>query len=244
MHSNLLRFISFTFFILFFSNTIYAQKYSFKNGPSVTDTNGNMYPSIITSCGQIWTTDNLSVSRYRNGDVIPQVTDENQWQKLTTGAWCWYENDSVKYWHYGKLYNWYAVNDPRGLAPQGWHVPSDPEWNKFVKCIDFGADTTTTGSQSATAGQAMKEAGTSHWMMPNSGANNSSGFTGLPAGIRNFSKFKYIRNIGFWWSNTEVNSSLSCSSVAWSIGLSYGNDDVSKYYSIKLNGFSVRLIKD
>jgi uncharacterized protein (TIGR02145 family) len=85
---------------------------------------------------------NLNVSKYKNGDIIPQVTDGTQWANLTTGAWCWYNNDSATYAAtYGKLYNWYAVNDPRGLAPEGWHVPSDGEWNILIKYLDPIADT-------------------------------------------------------------------------------------------------------
>src|SRR5580765_7574137 len=78
---------------------------------------------------QKWMSRNLDVTYYRNGDVIPHVTDPTKWQALTTGAWCWYNNDSANGAVYGKLYNWYAVNDPRGLVPAGWHIPSDAEWN-------------------------------------------------------------------------------------------------------------------
>ena len=77
---------------------------------------------------QKWMSKNLDVAFYRNGDVIPQVTDPTAWAALLTGAWCYYNNDSTQGNKYGKLYNWYAVNDPRSLAPQGWHVPSDAEW--------------------------------------------------------------------------------------------------------------------
>lgn len=77
--------------------------------------------------------ENLAVSRYRNGDEIPQVQDAAEWNRLTTGAWCYYENNSANGVTYGKLYNWYAVNDPRGLAPEGWHVPSDNEWQMLVE---------------------------------------------------------------------------------------------------------------
>ena len=198
-------------------------------------------PSFTTSCGQTWSTQNLNVSRYRNGDVIPQVTDATQWQNLTTGAWCWYNNDSATYAAtYGRLYNWYAVNDPRGLAPLGWHVPSDAEWNKLVKCIDPAADTICQNcSQSAIAGGAMKEAGTSHWLSPNTGATNSSGFAGLPGGFRNGTFYSVGYN-GFWWSSTETNTA-----GAWSRYLYYGYaivDRVNDY--LKATGYSVRLVKD
>ena len=77
---------------------------------------------------QVWTSQNLDVSTYRNGDTIPEVQNPNVWYYLTTGAWCFYNNDPANGPVYGKLYNWYAVNDPRGLAPVGYHIPSDAEW--------------------------------------------------------------------------------------------------------------------
>ncbi len=94
---------------------------------TVSDIDGNIY-KIVTIGNQTWTKSNLNVSRYRNGDPIPQVQDPSQWANLTTGAWCYYNNDPANGLIYGKLYNWYAVNDPRGIAPIDWHVPSDAEW--------------------------------------------------------------------------------------------------------------------
>ena len=78
---------------------------------------------------------NLDVSKYRNGDDIPQVTDATTWANLTTGAWCYYENNTANGTVYGKLYNWFAVNDPRGLAPSGWHIPSQAEWVTLQNCL-------------------------------------------------------------------------------------------------------------
>jgi uncharacterized protein (TIGR02145 family) len=199
-------------------------------------------PSITTSCGQTWTSQNLSVSKYRNGDIIPQVTDPAQWAGLTTGAWCWYNNDSATYGViYGKLYNWYAVNDPSGLAPVGWHVPTDAEWNNLVKCIDPAADTTLI--QSAIAGGALKEAGISHWINPNTGATNSSGFTGLPGGQRDISglsgSFDGCGFAGYWWSSTSRATSL-----ALGHGLSNASSNAYRSNYSKPYGFSVRLVRD
>ena len=89
---------------------------------SLMDIEGNSYGAKKIG-NQIWMTENLKVKKYRNGDIIPQVQDSLQWSQLTTGAWCYYENDPSK----GILYNWFAVNDPRGLAPEGWHIPTDKE---------------------------------------------------------------------------------------------------------------------
>jgi hypothetical protein len=92
----------------------------------------------ITIGNQVWTSKNLDVETYRNGDVIPQVQDQNAWNNLTTGAWCYYDNDASNGTKYGKLYNWYAVNDPRGLAPNGYHIPTDAEWTTLVNYLGGG----------------------------------------------------------------------------------------------------------
>ena len=140
---------------------------------TVSDVDGNVYQTV-TICNQTWTKSNLNVSKYRNGDFIPQVTDPTAWANLTTGAWCYYNDDPANGAVYGKLYNWHAVNDPRGLAPQGWHIPSDIELTTLTNCL---------GGESIAGGQ-MKESGFAHWLSPNTDATNSSGFTGLPGGSR------------------------------------------------------------
>jgi uncharacterized protein (TIGR02145 family) len=104
---------------------------------AVTDIDGNTYQTVKIG-KKIQTTENLNVSRYRNGDIIPEVTDPTQWANLTTGAWCYYNNDPTNGSIYGKLYNWYAVNDPRGLAPEGWHIPSLDESYELVAPIKGG----------------------------------------------------------------------------------------------------------
>ncbi len=186
----------------------------------------------VTIGTQIWGTKNLDVSRYRNGDIIPQVTDPIQWASLTTGAWCYYNNDPANDAIYGKLYNWYAVNDPRGLAPQGWHVPTDAEWTTLTNFL---------GGE-AVAGGKMKSTGTQYWVSPNTGATNSSGWTGLPGGARNYdgSSFNSIGNYGNWWSYTEDNTTYN----AWVrfLGYNYGNVYSHKYP--KTTGFSVRCLRD
>jgi uncharacterized protein (TIGR02145 family) len=193
----------------------------------------NPVPSVMI-CSQVWMIKNLDISTYRNGDPIPQVTDATQWSGLTTGAWCWYNNDSATYASYGKLYNWYAVNDPRGLAPSGWHVPSYTEWTTLSTCL--GGD--------AVAGGALKEAGTTHWLSPNTGATNSSGFAGLPASFR-IKTGTYnaigVGSYGYWWSSTEsVGNSLN----AWFWNLAFDNTTVSSNTPNKASGLSVRCLRD
>lgn len=196
-------------------------------------------PAVVIG-SQVWSSKNLDVTTYRNGDSIPQVTDANQWTNLTTGAWCWYNNDSALYGAtYGRLYNWYAVNDPRGLAPPGWHVPTEAEWNRLVKFLDPSADTTCQScNQSITAGGAMKN--TTGWVSPNTGATNSSGFSGFPGGYRyDFGTFNFVGSVGLWWSANQDNSSS-----AWYRNLLNSEPIISRYKTFKKYGLSVRVIRD
>ena len=135
----------------------------------VTDIEGNIYKIVIIG-RQVWTSENLSVEHYRNGDVIPQVQDTDEWSKLTTGAWCYYDNNSENGNIYGKLYNWHAVNDPRGLAPEGWHIPSDAEWTDLT---DYLGGAKVVGSE-------MKAI--ELWEYQRKGTTNSSGFSAFPGG--------------------------------------------------------------
>jgi len=179
---------------------------------------------------QQWMSKNLDVAFYRNGDPIPQVTDPTAWEGLTTGAWCYYENDSKQGTKYAKLYNWYAVNDPRGLAPQGWHIPSDAEWTTL--------ETTLGGSE--VAGGKMKEPGTLNWRTPNTEATNSSGWAGLPGGFRNSDgPFGSLRSYGSWWSSTE-----SSARSAWGRNLLWAFGSINRGDYGKQSGFSVRCLMD
>ena len=171
---------------------------------------------------QTWTTKNLDVSTYRNGDVIPLVQDEEEWANLTTGAWCYYENETANGTTYGKLYNWFAVNDPRGLAPKGYHIPSHAEWTILTE--DLGA--------ADEAGTKMK----SGW----SNGTNTSGFAGLPGGCRNDGgDFYDIGANGSWWSSSENDSIL-----AWYSFLTNFDGSVTSCTSDKQSGFSVRCLRD
>jgi uncharacterized protein (TIGR02145 family) len=191
-------------------------------------------PSVPVQAGevqignQIWMTKNLNVSRYRNGDPIPQVTDPTQWANLTTGAWRYYNNDSANGSVYGKLYNWYAVNDPRGLAPNGWHVPST---NEYITLTSFlGGD--------AIAGGKLKT--TSLWNSPNVGATNSSGFSGLSGGYCTNFSYAYMGEFGIWWTTTQLNTAIAYSFMlgTYDASSSFSGDQSKKY------GCSVRCIKD
>jgi uncharacterized protein (TIGR02145 family) len=184
----------------------------------------------VKICNQVWMKKNLDVTRYRNGDIIPYIADFDEWINLKTGAWCYYNNDPALEAEYGMLYNWYAVNDPRGLAPEGWHIPSNEDWDTLSECL---------GGQ-IIAGGKMKESGTSHWREPNSDATNSSGFTALPGGVRNENGFsECINDMGFWWSSSKSYSNLAWYWYLW-IENSEFNSDLRSY----IHGFSVRCIKN
>ena len=197
---------------------------------------GINYPSggampIVSICCQSWMTKNLDVDTYRNGDPIPHVSDLATWAGLTSGAYCYYANDSATYASiYGKLYNWYAVNDPRGLAPEGWHIPTSFEWTTLFNCL---------GGESV-AGGPMKEIGTTHWNSPNIDATNISGFTGLPGSFRYLNgPFGVLGTNGYWWSSTE-----SDATNAW-YSYMYNNYGLcTKGIDNKRDGFSVRCLRD
>ncbi len=200
------------------------------SGTTITDIDGNVYHTI-TNCNQTWTKTNLNVSKYRNGDIIPQVTDATQWETLTTGAWCYYNNDPANGVIYGKLYNWYAISDIRGIAPTGYHIPSDTEWTTLTNCL---------GGQALSGGK-MKETGTIHWISPNTSADNSSDFSGLPGGY-NYGNFNDIGSRGFWWSSSEFITQNESYGFYRALYFNYGATDSS--YTFKTTGYSVRCIKD
>jgi len=182
--------------------------------------------SVVTIGSQVWTSKNLDVTTYRNGDVIPQVQDKSAWVKLETGAWCYYDNDASNGTKYGKLYNWHAVQDIRGLAPNGYHIPSDPEWTILTDYL---------GGLSK-AGTKMKS--TSGWNN-NGNETNSSGFLGLPGGARFDGTFWYIARSGCWWSTSEDNYFN-----AWSRYLRYDGSVKRSSSDNKADGLSVRCLRD
>lgn len=205
--------------------------YYFNVGVWSSVTTPTHYPSV-TICSQKWMDKNLDVTTYRNGDTIAYVTDPITWAALTTGGWCYYNNDPSTNATYGKLYNWYAVTDPRGLAPAGWHMPSDAEWATLETCL---------GGFSVAGGK-MKVTGTTTWISPNAGATNTSGWAGLPGGTRRYDDgtFTSIGNLGGWWSSTETASATG----AWYRSLFFNTSDVSRFSTFKRYGFSVRCLRD
>ena len=221
---------------------------------TVTDQDGKSY-DYITYGTQIWTVENAEMVTYRDGTPIPQVTDNTEWQNLTTGAWCYYGNDSSK----GKLYNWYAVmgiHDAASLtdaslrkafAPEGWHVPTDAEWTTLENYLitnGYNYDDTTTGNK---IGKAM--ASTTRWNTSTyTGAigndqsrNNSSDFNAFPEGYRyNNGSFYDEGSDAIFWSSTENNSN-----DAWNRDLDNVNRNLLRYnFFNKRDGFSMRFVRD
>ena len=196
------------------------------NTLSTTTTNTNI--KTVTIGTQVWMTTNLNVDKFRNGDLIPEAKTDEEWERAGENqqpAWCYYENKAANGTKYGKLYNWYAVNDPRGLAPEGFHVPSDAEWTNLEEFLGDNA------------GKKMKSK--SGWDFDRNGTN-SSVFSGLPAGSRYINgSFGYIREQGNWWSSTEYDTEYSYHRY-----LSTLSDYLTTGSSgFKAEGFSVRCIK-
>jgi uncharacterized protein (TIGR02145 family) len=204
-----------------------AKKYG-----TVTDIDGNTYKTIVIG-EQTWMAENLRVTRYRNGDSIPNVTDNEKWANLETGAYCNYNNtnslDTIA--TYGRLYNFYAVADERNIAPKGWRMPDMVDWLILIEYL--GGDTI--------AGGKLKEAGDLHWEATNR-ADNSSGFTALPGVQRDQKNGKFDEGDRFfsvWWANNgnEENSAPFLYLFCWS-------ENANRGYNFKVNGYSIRCIKD
>jgi uncharacterized protein (TIGR02145 family) len=184
----------------------------------------------VTIGKQVWMSKNLNVDKFRNGDPIPHAKTNEEWEKAGKNgepAWCYYDNNPANGAKYGKLYNWYAVNDPRGLAPKGSHIPTDAEWTELTDYLG--------GQEKAGAKMKSKEG----WSDGGNGTN-SSGFSGLPGGYRFYDgTFDVVGNYGNWWSSTEVGT-LN----AWGRNLFYDYGVVGRSNGNKPHGLSVRCLRD
>jgi uncharacterized protein (TIGR02145 family) len=202
-------------------------------GSNITDIEGNSYKTVYIGT-QLWMGENLKTSKYSDGTTIPNITNFTEWSSNTTGALAYYNNDAVNNAKYGKLYNWYAVskttNGNKNVCPTGWHVPTDAEWTVLTDYLG-GA---------IVAGGKLKEVGTTNWNSPNTGATNTSLFTGLPGGFRGRSGSYYnVGDYGRWWSSSE-GSPLDA--LYRYLNISYG--DAIGSISSKGSGFSVRCLRD
>jgi uncharacterized protein (TIGR02145 family) len=193
----------------------------------------NGFISSVRIGNQEWQTKNLDVDRFRNGDIIPHAITDEEWKaagERGDPVWCYYDNDTENRRIYGKLYNWHAVNDARGLAPKGWHIPTDVEWTTLTDYLG-GEDV---------AGGKMKETGTAFWDSLNTDVTNESGFSVLPGGFRiDDGSFYHFRSYAFFWGASE-----SGYNYAWYRLVSLANGNVLRITSNKSLGASVRCLRD
>ena len=197
--------------------------------PSVKDIQGNVY-DIVTIGTQTWMAENLKVTQFKDTTDIPNITNNGQWGNLTTPGYCYYNHDGDSLNDiYGAMYNWFAVNSGK-LCPDGWHIPTNDEW---LILFDYLGGVDTAGGQ-------LKEQGSKHWINPNIGASNASGFTALPGGYRYETGVFYdLGKNGNWWTTTEENLG---NAYYWKI---HNNlISVSGNSILKQRGLSVRCVKD
>ncbi len=206
--------------------------------PTITDIDGNVY-EIVTIGSQTWMKENLRVTHYRNGDSIPHVTENSAWLGAASGAYCNYDNSPDNVATYGRLYNGFILEDSRGVAPAGWHMPTDDEWLILERYLGMtNSQSIQNGWRGTTEGGKLKAQAL--WTSPNEGATNSSGFTALPAGLRysNGSFQSLSSHTGYW------TATLSGSEFAYARTLSYDTAAVYRAGYDKRHGLSIRCIRD
>ncbi len=210
--------------------TSYGADYSFRTDPAtVTDIDNNVY-TVIRIGTQLWMKENLKTTKYRTGAAITLASADAVWTALTAGGYCWYDNEDMHKADYGALYNWFAINTGN-LCPTGWHVPNDDtDWTTLEYFLGGASP----------AGGKLKESGTTHWISPNTGATNETGFTALPGGYRRADgSFSDLTDTGFWWSSREFNTT-----DAYFKKMQFDSDKTFRAYLDKNGGMSVRCIKD
>lgn len=193
------------------------------------DIDGNVYNTVIIG-NQCWMRENLKTTHYRNGEVIPTGFNNSDWFHLSIGAYSVYDNNDSNADTNGYLYNWSSVDDSRNIAPEGWHIPTDDEWQTLVDYL---------GGNNVAGGK-LKEAGTVHWGWQNVEATNESGFTALPAGNRwADTGYRYMGQRAYFWTSTEY-----LNDYAWGRYLLYDTPTVTPHYYYPNPGFSIRCVKD
>lgn len=222
--------------------TGYGEEVSFKTEEepttgTVTDMDGNIYQTVKIG-GQWWMAENLKATRYRNGDTIPNVTDNTMWSGLTSGAYCSYNNSAGYLYIYGGLYNWFAAIDSRGISPLGWHIPTSDEWQELITYL--GGATVAGGKMKDIEIDYTGSEGW-YWAYPNTGASNESGFSALPGGLRSGSGL-YANRSGYahFWSSTDLHNYGANSYLLYCESSSISHQESSS----KIIGMSIRCIKD
>lgn len=209
---------------------------------TVNDIDGNIYPTVQIGPQQ-WLAENLRTTRYQNGDMIPNIPGGPGWQSSTTGAWSNYDNDPNLDASHGKLFNWYAAIDTRGVCPLGWHVPTDTDWQQLENSLGMSAtELGATGYRGTTQNVGGQMKRNTLWDIPNTGATNSSGFSGIPGGaINNNGNFLgTFETDGFWWSRSEEMGEFN----AWYRSLNYANGGIKREYYPKNGGLCIRCVRD
>ena len=203
------------------------------------DIDGNIY-RIVKIGDQWWMAENLAVTHYRNGDAIPNVIKSGEWSNQTSGAYCVYDNDKKYANTYGFLYNWYAVDDNRNIAPVGWHVPTDSEWTELGMYLGLSeTEANKTLFIGTNEGGKLKEAGTTHWNSPNLGATDEYGFSALAGGRRRFGEFSgSLGMYAIFWTSTKMNNE------AWIRGLPHDQATTYRDSRDKQDGASLRCVRD
>jgi uncharacterized protein (TIGR02145 family) len=204
------------------------------------DGNNNYYP-VVQINTQVWMAENLKTTNYNDGTAIPNVTNNTEWAALTTGAYSDYNNTPANSTTYGRLYNWYTVdnnaatkvasNGGKNVCPTNWHIPNDGEWTTLTSYL----------GGSSVAGGKLKETGTTHWRYSHIEATNETGFTALPGGYRpNNGTCSFIGYDGYWWSSTEY----STTTLAWSRKMDCDYSYANSNPAFKQYGYSVRCVRD
>jgi len=206
--------------------------YSTKEESINKDIDGNIYTTVKIGT-QTWMKENLKTTKYRNGDPIGTTTPATLDISAETAPkyqWAYAGNES-NVSTYGRLYTWYAATDSRSICPTGWHLPTDAEWTTLITYLGGGS----------VAGGKLKETGTAHWLSPNTGATNSSGFTALPGGDRYANgTFEVIGYVGHWWSSTE-----NYPTNAWVRYMTYDASTILRSNGdSETSAFSVRCLRD
>ena len=208
---------------------------------TVTDIDGNVYETVQIG-NQLWMAENLKVTHYNNGDEILTGYNNPEWTNLSTGAYAVYYDNPSNTETYGNLYNWYAVDDNRGMCSEDWHIPTDEEIKVLEIYLGMSeSEANSDGWRGTNEGGKLKEEGTTHWVSPNTGATNESGFTALPGGSRFYYDgiYQNIGGLGYFWSSSEGDSNY-----AWIRLLSYNFSGIHRGNYNKRSGFSVRCVRD
>ncbi len=207
---------------------------------TVTDYDGNTYETV--TIGELtWMAENLKVTHYRNGDAIPDESSYGTWATLSTGAYSDYFESPSNVYNYGRLYNWFAVEDSRNIAPEGWHIATDDDWQILEMALGMSpAQAAINGFRGTDEGGKLKDLLSGLWSSPNTGATNESGFNGLPGGMRaDDEAYTNMPYTGFFWTATEFDINQ-----ARYRSLDYLSAQVYRAPSYKSEGMSVRCVKD